>query len=203
MPLLERNPSPLCPRGPWLRSEFCCLGPSSLTAAPSASLAGTRRLHGTALIRHAFAVREHLGDPRDFPDFHCYDLPHVPPTLTPVGPLSLPRCHRIAVSGFLALGPSRHPQYPASASYTRRGADFGAALFASCYGPRVCQAPLTGYDEMKPYALHPAFSGPCHSRFWRHPSPGVAGSQARKANGKPPFVGTLTRQVTAASTAAP
>jgi len=39
---------PLYPRGPWLRSEFCCLGPSSLTPTPSASLAGTRRLHGPA-----------------------------------------------------------------------------------------------------------------------------------------------------------
>src|SRR5213078_4491459 len=39
---------PLYPRGPWLRSEFCCLGPSSLTPTPSAGLAGTRRLHGPA-----------------------------------------------------------------------------------------------------------------------------------------------------------
>jgi len=39
---------PLYPRGPWLRSEFCCLGPSSRTPTPSASLAGTRRLHGPA-----------------------------------------------------------------------------------------------------------------------------------------------------------
>jgi len=68
-----------------------------------------------------------------------------------------PVAHRIAVPGFLALEPSRHPQYPASASYTRRDANFGAALFALFYGPPVCQALLTGYDEMKPYALHPAF----------------------------------------------
>ena len=39
---------PLYPRGPWLRSEFCCLGPSSLTPTPSAGLAGTRRFHGPA-----------------------------------------------------------------------------------------------------------------------------------------------------------
>src|SRR5439155_26334717 len=41
---------PLYPRGPWLRSEFCCLGPSSRTPTPSTSLPGTRRLHGPASL---------------------------------------------------------------------------------------------------------------------------------------------------------
>src|SRR5262245_8412306 len=40
--------SPLYPRGPWLRHEFCCLAPSSLTPTPSASPTGTRQLHGLA-----------------------------------------------------------------------------------------------------------------------------------------------------------
>src|SRR6266508_2843901 len=43
---------------------------------------------------------------------------------------------------------------------------------------------------------------PCHPRFRPYPSPGNTGGQARKANEKPPFIGTLTRQVTAASEAA-
>ncbi len=49
------------PRGPWLRSEFCCLGPSSLTPTPSVRLAGTGRLHGvtayTPRLRCAGAPR--------------------------------------------------------------------------------------------------------------------------------------------------
>src|SRR5439155_1836773 len=65
---------PLYPRGPWLRSEFCCLGPSSLTPTPCAGLAGTRRLHGPAAYT---------------PRLRCAGAPRRParPSL-----LSLPSC---------------------------------------------------------------------------------------------------------------
>ena len=94
------------------------------------------------------------------------------------------------------------PTTTVSASNTRRVFNFGAASFALCYGPRVCQALLTGYGQMGSRALHRAFSGPRHSRFRPRSSPGAAGSQARWANGKSPIVGTCTRHVTAASEAA-
>jgi len=80
---------------------------------------------------------------------------------------------------------------------------FGAASFSLCYDLHVCLALLTGYDEMKPSALHTPSEVRCHSRFWRCPLPNNAGSQARWANGKFPIVGTFTRLVTAASEAAP
>src|SRR5213593_1817189 len=77
----------LCPRGPWLRSELCCLGPSSLSTTPSASPAGTLRFR-SSLIRNAFAVRERLGDLRDLPYFRCcsFQACHRP---YPGGPLLL------------------------------------------------------------------------------------------------------------------
>ena len=37
----------LCPRGPWLQSELCCLGPSMLNTTPSASPAATLRFRFT------------------------------------------------------------------------------------------------------------------------------------------------------------
>ena len=69
-----REAQPPYPRGPWLRSELCCLGPSSRSTTPSASLAGTRRLHGSAAYT---------------PRLRCAGAPRRPtrPSL-----LSLPRC---------------------------------------------------------------------------------------------------------------
>ena len=61
----------------------------SAYTTPSASLTGTLRLRGIALIRSAFAVRERLGDRRDLPYFRCCSFPYVPSTLPPAGPLSL------------------------------------------------------------------------------------------------------------------
>jgi hypothetical protein len=151
-----RGTPPLYPRGPWLRSEFCCLGPSPLTTTPSASLAGTRRLHGPAAytprLRCAGAPRRParpslLSHPR---------FPRVPSTLRRWS-AAPSRCAEAAMPGFLPMIRSRHPQVPASASNARREWYFGAASFASCCGPRVCHALLTGYDRMKSYVLHPAF----------------------------------------------
>ena len=145
---------PLYPRGPWLRSEFCCLGPSSRTPTPSASLAGTRRLHGPAAYT---------------PRLRCTGAPRRPtrPSL-----LSLPSCpcvpstlRRWVRGGLPVVHP---PRCQTSSCYDRVAThecpslpaipdgvmDFGAASFASCCGPRVCPALLAGYDEMRSRAPH-------------------------------------------------
>ena len=109
-----------------------------------------------SLIRSAFAVRERLGDPRDLPYFCscafracCRPYPGGPPC----PPVVLTR------------------RFQASSTYqgvTTRNArlcqqcltglfDFGVASFALCYDLHVCLALLTGYDGMKPRALHRAF----------------------------------------------
>ena len=75
----SRGP-PLYPRGPWLRSELCCLDPSSLTTTPSASLAGTPRFHALPLIRAPSLCGSAEATRETFPTFTaCF--PRVPPTL--------------------------------------------------------------------------------------------------------------------------
>ena len=134
------------PRGPWLRTEFCCLGPSRLTTTPSASLAGTRPLHeSSSLIGPAFAVRERLGDPRDLPDFPWRAVPTCRRPY-PGGSAGPSRCPRPAMPGSLELRASRHPR-PRLCQQCSTGVPFEAASFASCCGPCVCPALLAGYDE--------------------------------------------------------
>jgi hypothetical protein len=69
------------PRGPWLRSELCCLGPSQPSTTPSASLAGTRGLRGVAAytpgLRCAGAPRRPARPSR----LSLARCPHVPSTL--------------------------------------------------------------------------------------------------------------------------
>ena len=156
-PALSRFPraavqeaSPLYPRGPWLRPELCCLGPSSLTTAPSASPASTQQLHGLAVymprLRCAGAPRRPAGPSLlSLPGF-----PRVPPPLRRWVRCVLP----LLLTSRCQASSRRHPQVPVSPSYTRRGAYFGAAVFASCYGPRVCLALLTGCEPMESRALH-------------------------------------------------
>src|SRR5439155_10064954 len=111
------GPRPPYPRGPWLRSEFCCLGPSSLLRPHPPVL----RAHGDftvqPLIRRAFAVLERLGHPRDLPYFPCRA---IHPSRRPYagGSAAPSRCTGTAVPGFLVLSPSRHPRLPVSASNT-------------------------------------------------------------------------------------
>jgi hypothetical protein len=186
------------PRGPWLRSEFCCLRSSSLTPTPSASLAGTARLHRftayTRGLRCAGAPRR----PTRPSLLSLSRCPHVPPTLPRWVRWPFPLVLGSAIPGSLELRASRHP-HPRLCQQSPTGVPFEAASFASCCGPCVCPALLAGYDG----ATAPPAEVPCHSRFWHWPSPGSAGSQARWANGKSPIVGTFTRQVTTGSEAAP
>jgi hypothetical protein len=153
------------------------------------------------LIRNAFAVRERLSDPRDLPYFYCRAF-HACRRPYSGGPRCPPVSTCTSVPGFLLKSGSRHLQNPSLPAIPDGVIDFGAASFTLCCGLYVCLALQAGYNAMKSYVLHHAFSGRCHSRFSRHPLPATAGSQARWAYGKPPIIGTFTRQVTAASEAA-
>ena len=136
------------PRGPWLRSEFCCLGPSLLSTTPSASLAGTVPLHeSSSLIGTAFAVRERRGDPRDLPYFpwRAVRTCRRPYPGGSAGPSRYPGA---AIPGSLELRASRHP-HPRLCQQSPTGVPFEAASFASCCGPCVCPALLAGYDAVQ------------------------------------------------------
>ncbi len=108
----SRGLLPLYPRGPWLRSELCCLGPSQLTTTPSASLAGTSRFHRPAAYTQCLRC---AGAPRrparpSLLSLRCF--PRVPPTLRRWVHPTLPLLHGKVIPGFLDLSTSRHPQYP-------------------------------------------------------------------------------------------
>jgi hypothetical protein len=156
----------------------------------------SRRLYAApSLCGHASATRE------TFPPFTAAPSTRaVDPT--PAGPPHRPVAIGAAIPGSLELLASRHPQVPASASNTRRGNPFRRCIVRVMLRPVCLPSPP---DWLRPDGV----SAPpgllryrCHSRFWRRPSPGGAGSQARWANGKSPIVGTCTRQVAAASEAA-
>ena len=73
-------------------------------------------------------------------------FPHVPSTVRRWVRGADPLCSRL-VTRLPRPTTESPPTRPVSASHTRRGNDFGAASFASCCGPRVCQALLTGYND--------------------------------------------------------
>jgi hypothetical protein len=193
---------PLYPRGPWLRSELCCLGPSSLTTTPSASLAGTSRLHRSAAYTRCLRC---AGAPRrptrpSLLSLPCF--PRVPSTLRRWVPHAIPFPAGVTIPGFLDLSTSRHPQHPSLPAITdgacistlHRSLHATARAFAKpsrLASTTWCHVLTTSPSEV-----------PCHPRFWRLPSPGDDGGQARWPNGKSTIVGTFTRQVTAASEAA-
>ena len=140
------------PRGPWLRSEFCCLGPSQRTPTPSASLAGTVPLHeSSSRIGPAFAVRERRGDPRDLPAFPWRAV-RTCRRPYPGGSAGRSRCPRPAVPGSLECRASRPPP-PRLCQQSSTGVPFEAASVASGCGPCVCPALLAGYDAVQ---VHPA-----------------------------------------------
>ena len=155
-PAAVREATPLYPRGPWLLSELCCLGPSPLTTTPSASLAGTRRLRGRAAdtprLRCAGAPRR----PTRPSLLLLLSFPHAPPTLHRWVPRAIPLCARTgyqAASDYQRVATPKCPSLPAIPDGVMH---FGAASFASCYGSCVCPALLAGYDEVKSAALRSA-----------------------------------------------
>ena len=91
-PAAVREGIPLSPRGPWLRAEFCCLRPSSLTTTPSASLAGTRRLHGIAAYTPRLRCAGTPRRPTRPSPLFTAALSARAIDHTPVGPRNLSRC---------------------------------------------------------------------------------------------------------------
>jgi hypothetical protein len=71
------------PQGPSLGSGLCCPGPSSLNRPHPPHSRAHRDFTASRLIRHAFAVRERLIDPRVVPGFRCPFFPGMPPSMTP------------------------------------------------------------------------------------------------------------------------
>jgi hypothetical protein len=71
------------PQGPSLGTRLCCPGPSPLTRPHPPHSQAHRDFTAVRLIRHAFAVRERLGDPRVVPGFRCPFSPGMPPSMTP------------------------------------------------------------------------------------------------------------------------
>jgi hypothetical protein len=182
------------PRGPWLRSELCCLRSSLLTTTPSASLAGTRGLHGSAAYTPGLRC---AGAPRRPARPSLLSLaccPHVPPTVPPVGPLAPPvrpglsdtRLPRIT-----SESPPTSPSLPAIPD----GGPFRGCIVRVMLRPVRLPGPPGWLRRGAGLPCTPPAEVPCHSRFWHWPSPGSAGSQARWANGKSPIVGTCTRLV--------
>ena len=114
---------------------------------------------------------------------------------TPVGSPPPPVALGRAMTGFLALGPSRPPrsrlcqQSPAGCFYRR-------CIIRFMLRPAGLPRPPGWLRRNGALcAPTPPSEAPCHPRFSRRPSPGTVGSQARGANGKSPLVGTCTRPV--------
>ena len=191
-----------CARGP------CPSTPGVLGSGPSSVVSAHPRLlrphppvsparcdfAAQPLIPSAFAVRERLGDPRDLPYF---PYRAVPTCRRPYagGSAAPSRCLGAAIPGFPVLRSSRHPQGPSLPAIPDGVCLFGAASFASCCGPYVCPALLTGSDETEPHGLPPrllrhrvtpAFDGVRHrpplgvrleGRTGNLPSPGLSPDQ--------------------------
>jgi hypothetical protein len=107
------------------------------------------------LIRRAFAVRERRGDPREtFLTFPAVLATRAADPTSGGSRAPLPLSARVeyqATSDYQRVATHKGPSLPAILDGVMH---FGAASFASCYGSCVCQALLTGYDEVGSYALH-------------------------------------------------
>ena len=106
-------------------------------------------------------------DPRDLPYFPCRAVPTCRgPYAGRLAPHS--RCPGGTITGFLALGPSRHPPPPPLPAIPDGVLAFDAASFALCCGPQVCLALLAGYDAGSQHrsrcllrTLSPSLLAPC------------------------------------------
>ena len=101
------------------------------------------------LIRRAFAVRARRGDPRDLPYFHCRTVhtcrrPYAGGSGRP--PVTMASRYQ-ASSTSQRVATHNCPSLPAIPDGVKH---FGAASFASCCGPCVCLALLTGYPARQP-----------------------------------------------------
>jgi hypothetical protein len=127
-PAAVREAPPLYPRGPWLRFGLCCPAPSSLTTTPSASLAGTRRLHSLA----AYTPRLRCtGAPRRPTRPSLLSLlccPHAPLTLHRWVPRALPVVCNASGTRLPRTIIESPPTKPVSASNPRRGYAFRCCI---------------------------------------------------------------------------
>jgi hypothetical protein len=180
VPLCER-PLRLHPRGPWLRSEFCCLGPSSRTTTPSAGLAGTLRFHSPAAYPQRLRC---AGAPRRPARPSLLSLPrcqYVPSTLRRWVRGPLPSCGHRDTRLPRATSESP-PTRPASASNTRRGNVFRRCIARVMLRPICLPGPPDWLQRNGAIdAPTPPSEVPCHPCFSRRPSLGAVGSQARES----------------------
>jgi hypothetical protein len=199
----------------------CARGPASL---PQGSLAPDRVMLSRSLLAYYDPIRQSRRRAATSRPSRLYAAPSLcgsasatrgtfptfpavlsPPAVdpTPAGSLRRPVARDAAIPGSLELLASRHPQVPVSASNPRRGNPFRRCIVRVMLRPVGLPSPPGWLQPDGATAVPPGLLRyRCHSRFWRRPSSGGAGSQARWANGKSPIVGTCTRQVTAASEAA-
>ena len=154
----------------------CARGPASL---PQGSLAPARVVLSRALIAYSDPIRqsrEHAAASRPcrlyaapslcgsasatrgtFPTFAAV-LSRRAVDHTPMGP----KCRPVARAHLDARLPRFVPESPPTRSrlcqqYSAGIYYFGAASFALCCGPSVCQALLTGFDQMASRVRHRAF----------------------------------------------
>ena len=157
---------PLCERPRLSTPGALGSGPSSVVSVhhrvvrPHPSVSQARGdFTARPLIRHAFAVRERRGDPRDLPYFHCRAV-HTCRRPYAGGSMTRSRCAHVTVPGFLELPPSRHPQVPVSASNPRRGNAFRRCIVRVMLRPACLPSPP---DWLRPdAAICPA---PCLLRY--------------------------------------
>ena len=156
--------------------------PCRLYAAPS--LCGSASATRGTFPTFAAVLSMHVADPtpvgrRALP-LYSHGNSRLPRTITespPARPVSASNVRRgILFRGCIVRFMLRPARLPSPPDWLRRDE-------VTCASPRLLRCIVT-----------PAFG--------RRPSPNGAGSQARWANGKSPIVGTLSRQVTAASDAA-
>ena len=131
---------PPFPRGPWLRSELCCLGPSSLSTTPSASPAGTLRFRFyayTQRLRCAGAPRRPAGPSL----LSLLFFPSVPSTLPRGSAASTIPFSQSAVPGFLDLAASRHPPTPRLCQQYPTGVLFRGCIVRFILRPACLSSP--------------------------------------------------------------
>jgi hypothetical protein len=140
------GPGQPAPQGPSLRSGLFCPSPSSLNRPHPPHSQARPDFAGHRLIQDAFAVREHLGNPRVVPSFRLLFFPDMSPSMTP-------EVQVVALIQFLhhQHWPSRRSetlgilQLPQSAS---RGArDFGASMVRFRCDLPGCSSPFGGSDR--------------------------------------------------------
>ena len=189
------------PQGPSLRSGLFCPSPSPLSRPHPSHSPARRDFPAQPVIRHAFAVRERLGDPRVVPCFRCAFFPDMPPSTTPESTST-------ACAQFLRRRRWPSPRYESSALPTLPPSASGGHTISGFPGslpglrpslrPAGLLAPLADLTESEttpPTRAFPSALSPGRSPF---PTADIATA----ATGRAPPAG-LSPARTSASIAAP